>query len=117
MTICRIQRNNAEARIAAMRANGWKRETTAAAAAATKVSEPVTDEQAENTDLEAIARDQIAQLVDARFKGHGLTPLWKRSSKRKGTQPTEAPRGPMVAPIYSLVQALSGLERRACVSK
>lgn len=29
MTICRIQRNNAEARIAAMRANGWKPETTA----------------------------------------------------------------------------------------
>lgn len=30
MTICRVQRNNAEARIAAMRANKWKPETIAA---------------------------------------------------------------------------------------
>jgi len=72
MTICRVQRNNAEQRIAAMRANGWKPETIAAA---TKASAPVTDEAAESTDLEELARDQIAQLIAARFKGHGLARL------------------------------------------
>ena len=72
LTICRVQRNNAEQRIAAMRANEWKAETIASA---TKATTPVTDETAEDTDLEELARDQIAQLIAARFKGHGLTRL------------------------------------------
>ena len=72
LTICRVQRNNAEQRIAAMRANGWKPETITAAI---KATEPVSDEATENTDLEELAHDQIAQLIAARFKGHGLTRL------------------------------------------
>jgi len=71
-TICRVQRNNAEQRIAAMRTNGWKPETMAAAA---KAGTPVTDADAEGTDLEELAHDQIADLIAARFKGHGLTRL------------------------------------------
>jgi restriction system protein len=73
MTICRIKRHNAEARFAAMRANGWKSESITF-----KPKPPVhtsTDEETENTDLEELARDQIAQLISARFKGHGLTRL------------------------------------------
>lgn len=75
MAICHVQRNNAEQRIAAMRANGWKRETIAAVTknAAAPVDEPA--EAALDTDLEEAARDQIAQLIAARFKGHGLTRL------------------------------------------
>lgn len=51
------QRNNAEQRIAAMRANGWKPETISAA---TKTTAPATDEGAEDTNLEDLAHDQIA---------------------------------------------------------
>jgi hypothetical protein len=70
MTICRIQRNNAEVRILAMRANGWKAETTAPrqVSSTSDAAEAVGD-----TDLEQLAQDQIAQLIAARFVGHGLT--------------------------------------------
>ncbi|MBI5611904.1 MAG: restriction endonuclease [Gammaproteobacteria bacterium] len=81
MTICRVQRNNAEQRIAAMRANSWKPETVVAA---TKATTPASDEAAEDTDLEALALDQIAQLIAARFKGHGLTRLVEAILKAQG---------------------------------
>ena len=90
MTICRIQRNNAEQRITAMRANGWKPETIAAAI---KSTAPVTDEAAEDTDLEELARDQIAQLIAARFKGHGLTRLVEAILKAQGYTTYRSPEG------------------------
>jgi restriction system protein len=90
MTICRIQRNHAEQRIAAMRANGWKPETLKAA---TKPTTPVTDEGAEDTDLEVLGRDQIAQLISARFKGHSLTRLVEEILKAQGYTTYRAPEG------------------------
>lgn len=90
LTICRVQRNNAEARIAAMRANEWKAETIAAA---TKAAAQVTDEAAEDTDLEELARDQIAQLIAARFKGHGLTRLVEAILKAQGYTTYRSPEG------------------------
>ncbi len=90
LTICRVQRNNAEQRIAAMRANGWKPETIASA---TKAAAPITDEAAEDTDLEELARDQIAQLIAARFKGHGLTRLVEAILKAQGYTTYRSPEG------------------------
>lgn len=93
MTICRVQRNNAEARIVAMRANGWKPETIAAI---TKNAAPVvgeTVESTEDTDLEEAARDQIAQLIAARFKGHGLTRLVEAILKAQGYTTYRSPEG------------------------
>lgn len=90
LTICRVQRNNAEQRIADMRANGWKPETIAAA---TKATAPVTDEAAEDTNLEELARDQIAQLIAARFKGHGLTRLVEAILKAQGYTTYRSPEG------------------------
>lgn len=72
LTICRVQRNNAEARIKAMRSNGWRAETITAVTGDIATAD---DEEAEETDLEALAQDQIAQLIAARFKGHSLTRL------------------------------------------
>lgn len=90
MTICRVQRNNAEQRIATMRANGWKAETISAA---TKPTAPVTDEAAEGTDLEELARDQIAQHIAARYKGHGLTRLVEAILKAQGYTTYRSPEG------------------------
>lgn len=90
LTICRVQRNNAEQRIAAMRANEWKAETIAAA---TKAAAQVTDEAAEDSDLEELARDQIAQLIAARFKGHGLTRLVEAILKAQGYTTYRSPEG------------------------
>jgi len=57
-TICRIQRNNAESRIAAMRANGWKPETISSVAKMPSVASD-SDEIITVPDLEELARDQI----------------------------------------------------------
>lgn len=72
LTICRIKRNNAEARIRAMREREWRPETVASAVSA---FEEVEAEGAEGIDLEELGRDQIARLIAARFKGHDLTRL------------------------------------------
>lgn len=73
LTICRVQRNNAEARIIAMRENGWKSESLRALAPAASAS--TSSSEAAETDLEESARDQIARAIMAKFKGHGLTRL------------------------------------------
>lgn len=92
MTICRIQRNNAEARIAAMRKNGWKPES-AAAQAKPSSADSVAGETPD-TDLEALAGDQIAQLITARFKGHGLARLVDAILKAQGYTTSVSPEGP-----------------------
>ena len=84
MTICRVQRNNAEVRIAAMRANGWKPESLAAVTKAPSVGLDGATSEMGDTDLEEAARDQIAQLIMARFKGHGLTRLVEGILKAQG---------------------------------
>lgn len=95
MTICRVQRNNAEARIEAMRANGWKPETITSVVKA-KTQEVCVDISADATqeiDLEEAARDQIAQLIMARFKGHGLTRLVEAILKAQGYTTYRSPEG------------------------
>jgi len=91
MTICRVERNNAESRIEAMRRNGWKPETTAA------ITQPVisesVDELAADTDLEEQARDQIARLLMSRFKRHGLTRLVDAILQAQGYTTYRSPEG------------------------
>lgn len=93
MTICRIQRNNAEARILAMRENGWKPETVTSITlkAAPTMEEMV--ELEEDADLEEMSRDQIAQLISARFKGHGLTRLVEAILQAQGYTTYRSPEG------------------------
>ncbi|WP_425801224.1 restriction endonuclease [Desulfitobacterium sp. Sab5] len=71
LTICRVQRNNAEVRINAMRANGWKAESITTQS---KVTHNI-DDGLEDTDIEALAHDSISRLISARFKGHEFTRL------------------------------------------
>jgi restriction system protein len=92
MTICRIQRNNAETRLAAMRKNGWKPESPAMQANATPAD--VEAGETSDTDLEALAGDQIAQLITARFKGHGLARLVDAILKAQGYTTAVSPEGP-----------------------
>ena len=90
MTICRVQRNNAEGRITAMRAAGWKPETAAAMISNTT---PPSGDVAENPDLEELARDQVTQLIAARFKGHGLARLVEAILKAQGYTTYRSPEG------------------------
>ena len=92
MTICRIQRNNAVERIAAMRANGWKPESLATGM---KVANATADDQGQiETDLEALGRDLIARLIPARFKGHGLARLVDGILRAQGYVTHLSPEGP-----------------------
>lgn len=94
MTICRIQRNNAEARINAMRANGWKAESIAAATKATTPAvAPSADEATAEINLEELAHDQIGRLISSRFKGHDLTRLVEAILKAQGYTTYLSPAG------------------------
>lgn len=93
LTICRVQRNNAEARILAMKANGWKPETIASITQGTAATEEVVAEVTAETDLEELSRDQIAQLIAARFKGHGLTRLVEAILQAQGYTTYRSPEG------------------------
>ncbi len=94
LTICRVKKNNAESRIAAMRATGWRPEAIADATKSAPLSAAqVTDESAEDSDLEELAKDQIAQLIAARFKGHGLTRLVESILNAQGYTTYRSPEG------------------------
>lgn len=91
LTICRVQRNNAEARIAAMRANSWKAEAISQQVKPTTIVATAEDE--DDTDLEALAQDQIARLIAARFKGHALTRLVDGILRAQGYTTRLSPEG------------------------
>lgn len=91
LTICRVQRNNAEQRIAAMRANGWKAETISQQVKPAASVATVEDE--DDTDLETLAQDQIARLIAVRFKGHALTRLVDGILRAQGYTTRVSPEG------------------------
>jgi len=94
LTICRIKRNDAEARITKMRANQWKPESIHAAIKPTSAaSDDSPDELSANPDLEVSGRDQIARLISARFKKHDLTRLVEAILKTQGYTTYRSPEG------------------------
>ena len=93
-TICRITRNNAAERIALMRKNGWKPETAQAVTKAPSVQDDaVAEDSSEQLDIEDTARDQIANLIQARFAGHGLTRLVDAILRAQGYTTYVSPEG------------------------
>lgn len=93
LTICRVQKNNAEARLAAMRKSGWQPESLAAITKPSASPAPDAGDTAVDTDLEEAAQDQIAQLIVARFKGHGLTRLVEGILRAQGYVTYRSPEG------------------------
>lgn len=92
LTICRIQRNNAEERLKKVRADDWRPEPSHIPQASDQVDDGVDDP--EETDLEVAAGDQIARLIEARFKGHNLTRLVNAILEAKGYSTYVSPKGP-----------------------
>jgi len=100
MTICRITRNNATARIMAMRNSGWKAESLGAVSSVVRheASVPHEDDGAsdfalEETNVEAVAQDQIARTVQAKFSGHSLTRLVDAILRAQGYTTYLSPEG------------------------
>ena len=86
-TICQIQRNEAEARVRAMAKAGWVSTLTLPPGD----GEPPLDEP---IDLERLGRDQIAKLINQKFKGHGLARLVEAILKAQGYTTYLSPPGP-----------------------
>lgn len=89
MTVCRIQRNDAEARIKALAQAKWKK---SAVPIPQSVAEGDTEIEAP-LDLAEIARDQIANLIRSKFKGHGLERLVEAVLKAQGYTTYHSPEG------------------------
>lgn len=90
MTICRISRNNAEARLKKMSENGWK------AATSYEASSDESADVADNggLDIERFAKDQIAKFLAAKFAGHAMARLVEAILHAKGFQTYRSPEGP-----------------------
>ncbi len=93
MTICRIQRNNAEERIRSMAGHNWQPETLQQLVCDTATaSDEVAVEEAE-TDLERTGKDHIVRLIERRFKGHRLTTLVAAILRAQGFSVWQSPEG------------------------
>jgi restriction system protein len=98
MTICSIKRNNAETRVRAMKASGWKDDPGKKGGVFKAVSSASDNVEAEdiNTeliDLEQEGLDRISTLIQAQFAGHGLTRLVEGILKAQGYTTYRSPEG------------------------
>jgi restriction system protein len=115
MTICEVKRNDAERRVRAMAASGWKSSTSTPAAADRSVA-TVDDADSSTVDLEQLAQDAIAKLIIAKFKGHGLARLVEAILKAQGyTTHLSPPGADKGVDILAAPDALGFGRPRICV--
>jgi len=95
-TVCQIKRNDAESRVRAMKANGWKSTGTKPKIVSNgEDDQEVTDETAAtDLDLEQIARDQIARQMYAQYASHGLEDLVEAILNAQGFTTHHSGKGP-----------------------
>lgn len=103
LTICEIRRNSAEGRIrklvddARRGKSKWQPRPTleveGESSAIDEEREPEDIEDQGTLDLEQAGRDQIAQRIEARFKGHGLTRLVDGILRAQGYTTWVSPEG------------------------
>ena len=95
LTICRIQRNDAEKRLTAMAANGWRAETQQQIINHANKPQTLEDASDQNADidLETLGHSQIVKLIEAKFKGHHLTRLVKALLTAQGYTCWQSPEG------------------------
>jgi restriction system protein len=94
LTVCQIQRNNAEERVKEMAKNGWQVPSHSKATLGTGVEEAESDEVTATVNIEETAMDQISKLILAKFKGHGLASLVKAILQAQGYTVHQPPAGP-----------------------
>lgn len=92
--ICRVRPNDAEARVRAMRSNGWKSKGISRLR-----PDPIGDDDSEiddagSMDLEESGRDLIARLIISKYKGHGMALLVEAVLRAQGYTTYRSPEGP-----------------------
>lgn len=90
LTVCEVKRNDAERRVRAMAAGGWKR---TAAPVADMEEDEVEDGEADTVDLERLARDEIAKSILRQYQGHGLERLVEAVLIAQGYTTYRSPAG------------------------
>ncbi|WP_211828728.1 restriction endonuclease [Kistimonas asteriae] len=95
LTICRITRNNAEARLNEMATSGWQPETQKQIVSSTAGNSNQTDasDESADSDLEELGHGQIIRMIEAKFKGHNLTRLVKAILEAQGYTCWQSPEG------------------------
>lgn len=106
MTVCRIERNDAERRVRQMAAHQFgpeklqdvvNSEPLASGISTRKLSKNMPQEAVDtaqsDTDLEAAGQDQIAKLLMARFKDHGMARLVEAILQAQGYSTMRSPPG------------------------
>ncbi len=90
LTICRISRNNAEKRIKRMAKSHWK-----TGKESINEEKQATEDDVESlSDLEQLARDQIAKFLIRKYKGHGMARIIDAILKAQGYTTYRSPEGP-----------------------
>ncbi len=93
MTVCEIRRNDAEKRVRALAAKNWMRSSSVG-----PIIEPPSGGEDPDliveVDLARLARDQIAKLIIAKYKGHGLERLVDAILRAQGYTTFLSPPGP-----------------------
>ena len=115
MTICQVDRNDAEQRIHKMAKNGWK-----SSGVVTTVPGKAKGESAEGgeglDDLAQAARDQLAKRIIARFKGHEMARLVDAVLRAQGYFTYRSPEGPDKGiDILAAPEPMGFEEPRVCV--
>lgn len=115
MAVCQIKRNDAEKRVRAMAKSSWK-STTPTPTPPSIVDDEEGEPEEVTADLEEIAQDQIAKLVIAKFKGHGMARLVDAILKAQGYTTYISPEGPDKGVDILAAQGPLGFgEPRICV--
>jgi restriction system protein len=91
LTICRIQRNNAEERIWAMAKNNW---ITSKSTVITMPNQDLSVGDTSIVDLEQYANDALAKYIIRKFKGHGMSRIVESILIAKGFTTYISPEGP-----------------------
>jgi restriction system protein len=95
MTVCEIKRNDAEKRIRALAHTGWRSTAPARARRSEELAAgQVVAEAEESPDLERLGRDEIARLIDRRFRGHEMARLVEEILKAMGYTTFRSAPGP-----------------------
>lgn len=95
LTVCQIQRNDAELRVRAMQGRGWTSAPPAPVGVVVNAANPESGMDDDATvDLELLARDSIARLIIQKFQGHGLARLVAAILKSQGLTTHLSPEGP-----------------------
>lgn len=89
MTVCQVRRNNAEERIAEMKANNWFVPKSTGAIPTNHDEEY----EEESIDLETYTRDEISKHLIRKFKGHGMERLVAEILTARGYEVYQSPKG------------------------